>query len=260
MSDAREIASVVQKYFGIMKAPYDDATREFLGRCRCESVAVNNKSYKYYRRGEGPTIVLVHGLHSNLGSMVPIALDLIEQNFSVVLFDAPAHGEAVGVQTNPVEVREVIRKISGQLGELHAIVCHSLGGLWAFCAWNEAFNAKTLVAIASPASQRFLVEKFVELHQVKPEIADGLAKQLERRFGETLWVDFSPSEIVKGIDIPGLIIHGKKDDFVPPAHAEQLHSSWSRARVEMVEDAGHFDIPASAKVRQLVTTYLREFQ
>jgi pimeloyl-ACP methyl ester carboxylesterase len=256
----REIASAVQKYFGIVKVPHDELAKAFLERCQSSSVKLNNNSYNYYQQGNGPTVLLIHGYNSNLGSMVAIAQDLVEQGFKVVLFDAPAHGEAIGTRTTHVEAREVIRKIGNQLGEIHAVICHSLGAVWALCAWNNDFRAKTFISIAAPSTYKFLVGKVVELYRMKNEVADGLAKQLERRFGENLWVDSSPSEIVKTIDVPGLIIHGKNDDFVPPAHAEQLRSSWSKAKVEMVEDVGHFDILGSSKARELITTYLREFQ
>ncbi len=256
----KEIAGTVQKYWGIHKVPHDERTKEFLSQCQSDSVHFNDKDYKYYQQGSGPTVMLIHGLHSNLGSMVGIAKDLIRQGFKIVLFDAPAHGEATGSKTDFLEVRDVIRRIGDKIGEIHAIVCHSLGGVWALAAWNDEFRAKTLISIASPSTHRFLFEKFVGLHQIKDEIADGLANELEGRFGKTMWVEFSPSEIAKTIGIPGLIIHGNNDEFVPPAHAEQLHSNWDSAKVEMIEGAGHFDIVGSPKVRKLITTYLGEFQ
>lgn len=260
MNHDEEVAGVVQKYFGITRVPHDGFAKEFLKRCQSYSVKLNGSIYKYYRRGSGPTIVLVHGIHSNLGSMVSIAEDLLERGFKVVLFDVPAHGEAAGAETDPVEVREFIRKICNQLGEIHAVICHSLGGLWALSALNNDFRAQAFVSIASPSTNKFLVEKFVQLNQLKNDFADILIKELESRFGETVWVDFSPSEIVKTIGMPGLIIHGKNDDFVPPDHAEQLHSNWAEATVEMVDGVGHFDIVGSPKVRKLITTYLQQLQ
>ncbi|MFL6652335.1 MAG: alpha/beta fold hydrolase [Sulfurifustaceae bacterium] len=254
------MAKVMQKYWGIKKVPYDELTKDFLKQCQPGSVELNGKHYKYYQKGNGPTVVLVHGLHSNLGSMVPIAQDLIGQGFKIALFDAPAHGEAPGTETNPAQIREVFRKIGGQIGEIRAMVCHSLGGFWSFCAWGDDFRAETFVSIASPATHKFLVEKFVQLGQLNNQIAEGIYKELERLFGERVWVDFSPSEIVKSIGVPGLIIHGKNDDFVPPAHAGQLHASWANAKLEMMEGLGHFDVVTSPKARALVTSYLREFQ
>jgi pimeloyl-ACP methyl ester carboxylesterase len=259
MNIDQQIDFAVQKWFEIIKVPHDGPAKDFLLRCDVASVSYNGSNYKYYQRGTGPTVVLVHGLFSNLGSMVPIASDLIQLGYSVVLFDAPAHGEAAGTSTDPLEVRDVIRAIGKRLGNLHAIVCHSLGVLWALAAWNEDFHAKTLISIAGVSSKRYLVDKFVELHQVKPEIADGLIKALEARLGETVWVDLSPAEIVKRIAIPGLIIHGKKDDFVPPIHAEKLGSNWNQARVELIDELGHFDIVGAPRVRTMISDYLKEF-
>jgi pimeloyl-ACP methyl ester carboxylesterase len=260
MNYAKEIAGAVQKYWGIVKVPHDQSTREFLAGCESASVRQNNHDYLYYSRGSGRSIVLVHGLHSNLGSMVPLATDLLELGYRVVLFDAPAHGETPGSRTTQLEVRDLIRKIGAQLGDIHAVVCHSLGGLWALNAWGEQFHAKTLVSVASPASMRFLVEKFVQLGQLPDVIAKGLYKELEIRFGDNVWTEFSPSEIVRRVAVPGFIIHSRNDNFVPPTHAAQLAENWAKAKVEMVDGEGHFDIVGSLKVRKLITIFLQEFQ
>lgn len=260
MVHEEEMVGIEQKYWEIMKIPHDEFTREFLKQCQSCSVRANNAIYKYYRRGSGPTVVLVHGYNNNLGIMVAIAEDLLEQGFRVVLFDAPAHGEAVGARTNPLEVRDLIRKISSQLGEIHAVVGYSLGTMWTLAAWGDDFRPKTLVSIASPSDFRFSVRKFVEMQQAGEAAAEELSIQLEKRFGKTVWADLSPSELVKNLEVPGLIIHGANDDFVPPDHAEQLQASWGDARVEVLDGLGHFDIPGSLKTRKLVTTYLREFQ
>jgi pimeloyl-ACP methyl ester carboxylesterase len=258
MSQQEELTGVLQRYFEIIKVPHTEPAKEFLRQCQSYSIKLNDHVYKYYQRGSGPTILLVHGIHSNLGAMVAIAEDLIEEGFKVALFDIPAHGEAVGTTTDPVEVREFIRKIVARLGDIHAVVCHSLGGLWALTAMHNGFPAKKFVSIASPSNKKFIVDKFAQLNQIKNELVEGLVKELENRFGQSMWTEFSPSEIVKTLAMPGLIIHGKNDDFVPPVHAELLQSCWSGAKVEMVEGAGHFEIVGSPKVRRLITAYLQE--
>lgn len=257
MTTAKIIANTIRRYFRIIQVPHDEPTKAFLEQCQTHSITLNDKAYNYYQKGSGPTVILIHGLHSNLGSMVPIAQDLIKHKFGVVLFDAPAHGEAPGISTNPVEARNVIRKIGSQFDEPHAIICHSLGGVWALSAWNESFGAKTLISISSPSNHRFLVEKFAELNQLDNEITEGLFQQMERRFGEAIWTEFSPCEVTKTIDIPGLIIHGENDDFVPLSHAKQLASNWDKAKLEMFDEASHFDIVKSPKVIDSITAYLQ---
>jgi pimeloyl-ACP methyl ester carboxylesterase len=260
MSDTEDVLALVQEFFKITKLPHDPFTKAFLNRCQSHTIKANGKFYKYFQSGSGPIVLHVHGVHSNLGSMVTIAEALLEKNFQVVLFDAPAHGEALGTTADPGEVRELIRGMYDRFPELHAVISHSLGGLWALSAWSHDVRAKAFVAISSPSTKLFLVEKFAELNAMEGETIQELVRQLESRLGEGGWAEYSPSEVVKTINVPGLIIHGETDDYVPPAHAEDLHSCWRRSTVEFVEDAGLFDIVESPEVRKIISTYLQEVE
>jgi pimeloyl-ACP methyl ester carboxylesterase len=253
-----ELAKIMQIYWGITRTPHGKHAKAFLTRCRADVVERNGKRYEYYRQGDGPTVVLVHGLHGNLGNMVSIAEDLVAQGFEVVLFDVPAHGEAAGTTTDPVEVGDIMLKIGQRLGEIHAIVWHSFGGIWSLYAWSGGFRAKTVVSIATPSTHRFIVDRFIQLHQLREAAAEGVVKELESRLGKNMWADLSPAEVVKTIAVPGLIIHGKSDEYVPPAHAEEIHSNWRDSKVEVVERVGHLDAVRSSKVRELISKYLQE--
>jgi pimeloyl-ACP methyl ester carboxylesterase len=257
MTDANDVDSLVEKYWKITKVAHDPSAKDFIGQCQSHTIKVNGKPYKYFQRGSGPTVLHVHGLHSNLGSMVPIAQSLLERNYQVVLFDVPAHGEAIGSSTNPFEVRELIRGIYDRLGELHAVVAHSLGGLWAVSAWDSDARAKTFVSISAPSNHRFLVEKFAEMHRVDTGLVQELIREIENLLGEAAWTEYSPSEIVKAIDVPGLIIHGANDNFVPPRHAMDLHSRWRQSTLELVEGAGHLDVVGLPKVLTLIGAHLQ---
>lgn len=257
MTQALDMGRLVQEFFTIAKLPHDPSTKEFLNRCQSHTIKVDGRFYKYYQSGSGPTVLHVHGIRSNLGSMTALADTLLRRNYQVVLFDAPAHGEALGTTTDPIEVREVIRGIAMRFPGLHAIVGHSLGGLWALSAWNSGVRAKAFVSISSPADMRFLVDRFAEFYRLDGDQVQELAKQIEGRLGEDVWTEFSPSEVTKAIDVPGLIVHGADDDYVPPGHAGDIRSSWRGSTVELVEGAGHFDILGSPSVREMISAYLQ---
>lgn len=248
--------AVVDKYLSNPKLPCDPLAAAFLKRCQSFSLKLGANVYKYYRLGNGPSVVLVHGVRSNLGSMILLASDLVQAGFRVVLFDLPAHGDAVGVHVDPIEVREMIAKLCRQLGDVHALVGHSLGGMWGLAAIRSGVRAQAMVTIGAPATSHFLVEKFVEMNEVDSSHEKRLVAELESRFGCDLWRDYSAREIVREIELPGLVIHGKCDDFVPPSHAEQISSNWSSSHLELVDGVGHFDSALSQRVRDLVTTYL----
>ncbi|MFC0598387.1 alpha/beta fold hydrolase [Streptomyces palmae] len=257
MSQAPSVDDLFEKFYAVVKLPHDPFAKAFLNRCQSHTLKVNGRFYKYFQSGKGPTVLLVHGLHTNLGSMVAIAEDLLAQGYRVVLFDVPAHGEALGTAGDPTEIRAVLRGLYGRLTDLHAVVCHSMGGLWALTAWHGEVGARTVVSISSPPSTMFLVEKFAELEGLDSERVQGLVERIEDGFGETVWSEYSALEAARTLDVPGLVIHGSADDFVPPGHAEELHASWRRSELELVEGAGHFDIVESPAVRKMISAHLR---
>lgn len=258
MSPAVETSHLVREWFRVAKLPHDQSTKDFLNRCQSHTIKVDGKPCKYYQSGTGPTVLLVHGIRSNLGSMTAVAEDLLEQNYQVVLFDAPAHGEAPGTTTDPIEVREVIHGISEWFTELHAVIGHSLGGLWSLSTWNRGLRAKAFVLVSAPAKMRFLVDKLADFYEVEDGQLDELARQIESRLGAEVWTEFSPSEVAKAVDVPGLIIHGSNDDFVPPGNADMIHSSWRNSTIELVDGADHFGIVKSPKVLKMISSFLQE--
>lgn len=260
MSQTVETSRLVKEWFRIAKLPHDESTKEFLQRCQSHTVEVDGQFYKYYQAGSGPTVLHVHGIRSNLGSMAAIAGDLLEQNYQVVLFDAPAHGEALGTSTDPIVVSKVIAAIAGQFPELHAVVGHSLGGLWSLATWHRGLRAKGFVSISAPATMRFLVDKMADFYPMAEGQVEELATEIENRLGADLWTGFSPSEVVKVVDAPGLVIHGADDDYVPPSHAEGIHANWPGSTLELIEGAGHFDTVGSPKVRKIVATFLADLR
>lgn len=254
----KAFTAVVDKYLAGPKLPLDPLTKSFLKRCQSFSVKVGDKVRRYYRTGNGPAVVLVHGVQSNLGSMLPIASGLVEAGFRVVLFDLPGHGETSEAEVDPIEVRETICKICRQVGQVRGLVGHSLGGMWELAAVRGGLETDTIVTIGAPATSRFLVDKFVAMNEVSNDHAQRLVTELERRFGNDLWREYSAREIVKDVQIPGLVIHGKNDDFVPPRHAEEIGANWRSSRVVLVDGVGHFDSALSREVRDLVTSHLKQ--
>ncbi|MER5968830.1 alpha/beta hydrolase [Streptomyces sp. NPDC002055] len=260
MSRTESVDDLVERFYTVVKLPHDPFAKAFLNRCRSHTVKVNGRFYKYFRSGSGPTVLLVHGLNTNLGSMVAIAEELLAQGYRVVLFDVPPHGEALGSTADPTEIRALLRALYDHLTGLHAVVCHSMGGLWALTAWHAGLAARTVVSIASPPAKMFLVERFAEMNALDDDRVRGVVGEIERRFGKAVWDEYSALGAARAIDVPGLVIHGTADDYVPPVHAGELHASWRNSTVELVEGAGHFDIVESPEVRKIISAHLRSVE
>ncbi|MEV6596453.1 alpha/beta hydrolase [Actinoplanes sp. NPDC051346] len=260
MNRTESVDDLVERFYTVVKLPHDPFAKAFLNRCRSHTVKANGRFYKYFQSGSGPTVLLVHGLNTNLGSMVTIAEELLAQGYRVVLFDVPPHGEALGITGDPTEIRALLRALYDRLTGLHAVVCHSMGGLWALTAWHAGVPARTVVSISSPPAKMFLVERFAEMNALDGAGARAVVEEIERRFGATVWDEYSALEAVRAIDVPGLVIHGAADDYVPPVYAGELHANWRNSRVELVEGAGHFDIVDSPEVRKIISAHLRSVE
>ncbi|MET9359399.1 alpha/beta fold hydrolase [Streptomyces sp. NPDC006632] len=257
MSRTESVDDLVERFYTVVRLPHDPFAKAFLSRCRSHTLKACGRFYKYFQCGSGPTVLLVHGLNTNLGSMVTIAEELLAQGYRVVLFDVPPHGEALGGTADPAEIRAVLRALYARLSGLHAVVCHSMGGLWALTAWEAGVAGRAMVSISSPPSTRFLVERFAEMNGLDDDRVRAVAEEIERRFGATVWEEYSALSAVRTIEEPGLVIHGTADDHVPVAHAVRLHANWRNSTLQLVEGAGHFDMVESPEVRKVVSAYLR---
>ncbi|CAL9558003.1 alpha/beta fold hydrolase [Streptomyces sp. enrichment culture] len=260
MSRTESVDDLVERFYTVVKLPHDPFTKAFLNRCRSRTVKVNGRFYKYFQSGSGPAVLLVHGLNTHLGSMVALAEDLLAQGYRVVLFDVPPHGEALGTTGDPAEIRALLRALYDRLSGLYAVVGHSMGGLWALTAWHAGVAARTVVSISSPPAMMFLVERFAEMNALDDDRVRGVVARIESRFGETVWDDYSAVRAARAVGVPGLVVHGTADAYVPPVHAGELHANWPHCAVELVEGADHFDIVESPEVRKLVSAHLRSVE
>jgi pimeloyl-ACP methyl ester carboxylesterase len=53
------------------------------------------------------------------------------------------------------------------------------------------------------------------------------------------WINYDPAEVIKGIDIPILIVNGKKDIQVLVKDAEALHNANPAAELKLIDDMNH---------------------
>lgn len=103
-----------------------------------ETVSTNGVDLQCYRTGEGPAILLVHGLYDNGRRWVPLAADLRDQ-YEVVTFDARGHGRSAAPETGyslddrVADLRGVVEAFS--LAD-PILLGHSMGA--ATAAWTAA--------------------------------------------------------------------------------------------------------------------------
>ena len=191
--------------------------------------------------GEGPTVLLVHGWNGRAADMVALAEALVHAGFRAVAVDLPAHGRSPGRRTSIAEWRHVLAAIAEQLGGVHAVVGHSLGGAAVTLALEAGLRARGAVLLApasGPTEYVARVRRFLGLPAAR---AAGMQRRLESLVGGAL-AEFDAVRAAATLAAPALVLHDPADDEVPWAHGAAIAGAWPRATLVPVPGEGHFRI------------------
>ena len=214
--------------------------RSALESARVEHLKINDHNIATYGWGtSGPMILLVHGWSgrgTQLGSFVE---PLIKAGYRVLSFDAPAHGNSSGKQTNLYEVADVIVRLQEHYGNFESVITHSFGGPCLAVAMQRGLKTSRVINISPPASTKGLVEKFINTLNIPEKAGINLMDRIENTFGKKIWHEISMENTVKGLDIPALVIHDDQDIDVPWQEGQLVAQSWDNAHFVKTTGLGH---------------------
>jgi pimeloyl-ACP methyl ester carboxylesterase len=138
------------------------------------------------------------------------------------------------------------------------IALRGVGELVARFAWPGLYSAALARCFASPDGEEveFLVRTSYEA-RANPE---GRAAYLStlREVGNDFAVDGEfYRKHLESLNLPALLIHGRQDPVVAPAHAERVAARLRQAAIEWVEECGHFpQIERADDVNRLLLEFL----
>lgn len=212
--------------------------------------------YVTYGWGNGPVVLLVHGWAGRGSQMATFAAPLVAAGYSVLTFDAPAHGDSPSKQTNLLEVSQIIQALSHELGGFAAIIGHSFGGMAAGYAVRHGAQAQKIVTIGSPATMAHVLTGFGEQINASPQMLQRLTSYLETVAQQDVDT-FSLAYTLATVDLPGLIIHDQQDRDVAYAQALLLHQAWPHSRLLTTNGLGHRRILRDERIIAQVVDFVR---
>lgn len=187
-----------------------------------------------YSAGHGPTVLLVHGWGDHAGRMGGFVAPLVAAGYRVVGLDLPGHGGRSPKATDLPTLAAALTAAGGQLGPIHAIVAHSMGGTVAMLATRDGLSPQALVLLAPPVRLEHAVDRFGELLDLPDRVVLGLRRRIERRFGRNVWAEYAADSL--RLEVPTLVIHDVEDPQVDIGDSRLLVRAWPRA--QLVETAG----------------------
>ena len=107
-----------------------------------DAVEANGVELQYYRTGEGPPLVLAHGLFDTGRCWAPLVADLAA-DYTVVTYDARGHGRSAAPETGyglDDRVADLVGLLDGLSVTDPVLVGHSMGG--STVAWAAARHSE----------------------------------------------------------------------------------------------------------------------
>ena len=215
-----------------------------------ETIAIKslNKNVVVYRYGTGEkTILLVHGWSGRGTQLVKFAETFSKAGYSILSFDAPAHGKSSGKTSIMTEFIATILELEKQFGPFEAAIGHSLGGMSLLNSVKRGLKINRLVSIGSGDIIQDIIDEFIEKLGLKPIVGTLMRAQFEKRSGESM-DEYSSWRAAKHTHIPTLVIHDSDDIEVPVKCAHHIYDHLPNGELMITSGLGHRKILGSQKV------------
>lgn len=200
-------------------------------------------------------ILLVHGWSGRGTQLVKIADAFLENGYSTISFDAPAHGKSGTKTTLMLEFIESILEVEKAHGPFEFAVGHSLGGMSILNAIKKGLQVKKAVIIGSGNSVINIVNTFVEKIGLPNKVAIMMRNSFEKKYHFDM-ESFSAYEAAKEVRIPVLVIHDNDDEDIPVSEAHHLAENLSDKEVLITNNLGHRKILGDSNVIAKIVEFL----
>jgi len=193
------------------------------------------------------TALLVHGWTSEAAFMTAFTEPLRRSGLRVVAFDFPAHGLSNGRRTNLADCARAMLAVCDHFGPIDGVVAHSFGGFVALLVAeggppiDHAHPIGRFVLVSCPNELSEVTRNFGRTLGLGPAAQRAYEHHLER-VGHRPVATFSSAELLRRIDAPVLLIHGREDDEVAFRNAEDIAAAHPSARLMPFTGLGHRNV------------------
>ncbi|MDT0685808.1 alpha/beta hydrolase [Autumnicola psychrophila] len=200
-------------------------------------------------------ILLVHGWSGRGTQLSKIAEALLEQGYSTISFDAPAHGKAPGKISMMPFFIEAIHYLNKIHGPFEAIIGHSLGGMSSLKAVSDGVSTKKIVLLGTANSITHITKEFARNMKMNDKVAGKMKAYLDLKLRQDM-DNYSGAVSAKGIETSTLIIHDENDVDVAVSSAYEIDKVLKNSELIITEGLGHRRILGDPVVINKIATFI----
>ncbi|ELM3617226.1 alpha/beta fold hydrolase [Aeromonas sobria] len=215
-----------------------------------QAVHTSEGAVMSYRLGQGPLWLLMHGWSGSASQFYPLMSHIAAQGFTAIAYDHPAHGQSAGNTGHlPRFVRafdELATKLASDVGPLHGVIAHSMGGAVALSSRQPGIDTLPLLLISPVLDYVPQLYGMVARSGYSIRLFDAVVKEIEQEYQHPLST-VDPLGRLASRSGAAMIVHDEEDRFAP--HDDSLRASQDgHTRLVSTRGLGHGRILASAPV------------
>jgi pimeloyl-ACP methyl ester carboxylesterase len=210
-----------------------------------------------WRWGEGPSVLLVHGFEGNRAQFGAIIEAMLARGFSAVALDVPAHGESAGDELTAVKFIAAIERALVELGPVHAVVGHSMGGAMSLFSIAHKGGASRIALVSAPSSLKRELQRFAGAVGLSKRGAAAFIASVENHVGRPA-ADFDVRHVAGKVNLPLLLIHDQTDRQVPVAEAARVAHALPGAQFMVTRGLGHNRLLADPAVVMAIVDFVAD--
>lgn len=160
-----------------------------------------------------------------------------------------------GDQTNIVDMTNALLTVKNEIGDIHAIIGHSLGGSTTALALNRGLDVPKVILSAPPTSIKQVIDIYSLMlylpNKIKQKLYSETAKRIEHSLEEVSAYTFAHT-----IQTPLLLFHDVSDELVPYESSENLAKIWKETQFVTTQSLGHRRLLWNSDVHQQIVKFL----
>ncbi len=249
--------------FRLFCTPQSRDTKELTGifaEAELLEIKIGDETAAGYRwnKGDRRKVLILHGFESTALNFASYVEPLLEKDYEVLAFDAPAHGRSPGKQITALVYRDLIKYVHEHFGPVKSYMGHSLGGFALSLALAEIPHDETYraVFIAPSTETSTAISNFFDMLRLKQNVQKEFEAHIQLLSGRPIsW--FSINRTLKDIRAQLLWIHDEDDKITPLADALKVKTeNYSNVKMIITKGLGHSRIYRDAEVGRTIVDFL----
>lgn len=224
------------------------------------SFNIEGETVQGYRwnNGGGKKVLIAHGFNSCVSGFGHYVKPLINKDYEVLAFDAPAHGRSTGKQINAVLYKQMVLYINEKYGPVQSFIGHSFGGLALSLALEDIQHDENfrLVLIAPATESKTAIDFFFSFMKLNGEVR----KEFDRKIFSVKnkpaeW--YSVSRAVKNLKAEILWCHDEEDRITPWRDAKKVKDeNYPNIHFVVTKKLGHRNIYRDETTAKTIIDFL----